>query len=46
MSSYEVASLSNVQSLSTTVLKDVINLSNLGLIAVLFCNELAYLYAQ
>jgi hypothetical protein len=33
MSSYEVASLSNVPSLSTAVLNAVINLSNLGLIA-------------
>jgi hypothetical protein len=33
MSSYEVASLSNVPSLSTSVLNAVINLSKLGLIA-------------
>jgi two-component SAPR family response regulator len=33
ISSYEVASLSNVPSLSTAVLNDIINLSNLGLTA-------------
>jgi hypothetical protein len=39
ISSYEVASLSNTPSLSTAVLKEVISLSNLGLIAIMLSSN-------